>query len=103
VVHPCRRLTHVVQQRQGPVDGAPAAGGIRVSDPSDRFEREAAATAERVMSAPPPGPVVATPTGPAVQRQEAPEEQEKPEEDAQVQGLFVQREEDVNEQGEERA
>src|SRR4051794_32570705 len=85
-------LTHVVQQRQGPVDGAPAAGGIRVSDPSDRFEREAAATAERVMAAPSPAPVAAMPAGPAVQREEAPEE-EKPEEEAPVQGLFVQREE----------
>jgi hypothetical protein len=85
-------LTHVVQQRQGPVDGTPAVGGIRVSDPSDRFEREAAATAERVMAAPAPAPVVTTPAGPAVQRQEAPEE-EKPEEEAPVQGLFVQREE----------
>ena len=27
-------LTHVVQQRNGPVDGTPAAGGIRVSDPA---------------------------------------------------------------------
>ncbi len=35
-------LTHVVQQRSGPVDGTPAAGGVSVSDPSDRFEREAA-------------------------------------------------------------
>jgi hypothetical protein len=34
-------LTHVVQQRNGPVDGTPAPGGIRVSDPSDRFEQEA--------------------------------------------------------------
>ena len=32
-------LAHVVQQSQGPVDGTDAAGGIRVSDPSDRFER----------------------------------------------------------------
>jgi hypothetical protein len=46
-------LTHVVQQRSGPVDGTPAAGGIRVSDPSDRFEREAAATAERAVATPP--------------------------------------------------
>ena len=41
-------LTHVVQQRSGPVDGTPTGGGIKVSDPSDRFEREAAANAERV-------------------------------------------------------
>ena len=45
-------LTHVVQQRSGPVDGSSAPGGIKVSDPSDRFEREAAANAERVMAAP---------------------------------------------------
>lgn len=43
-------LTHVVQQRSGPVDGTPAAGGIKVSDPSDRFEQEASRTAERVAS-----------------------------------------------------
>lgn len=44
-------LTHVIQQRSGPVDGTPAPGGIRLSDPSDRFEREAAANAERAISA----------------------------------------------------
>lgn len=43
-------LTHVVQQRSGPVEGTPAAGGISVSDPSDRFERGAEASAERLMS-----------------------------------------------------
>jgi hypothetical protein len=47
-------LTHVVQQRSGPVDGTPMGGGVSVSDPSDRFEREASATAERVMSEPAP-------------------------------------------------
>ena len=44
-------LTHVVQQSQGPVDGTEVPGGIRISDPGDRFEREAAANAERVVSA----------------------------------------------------
>ena len=34
-------LAHVVQQRQGPVAGAPAPGGITISDPRDRFEQEA--------------------------------------------------------------
>jgi hypothetical protein len=34
-------LTHVVQQRRGPVDGKPAPGGIKISDPSDRYERQA--------------------------------------------------------------
>jgi hypothetical protein len=59
-------LTHVVQQRSGPVDGSDAGGGIRVSDPSDRFEREAVATADRMMSS--PAPVAATPAGVAAQR-----------------------------------
>ena len=75
-------LTHVVQQRSGPVDGTSAPGGIKVSDPSDRFEQEAASNADRVMSAPAPVQTLSA-SGPAVQR-------EAEEEDA-VQGLFVQR------------
>ncbi|MGW4162895.1 eCIS core domain-containing protein [Streptomyces sp. NPDC004788] len=43
-------LTHVVQQRQGPVAGADNGAGLKVSDPSDRFEREAEATAREVMA-----------------------------------------------------
>jgi hypothetical protein len=43
-------LAHVVQQSLGPVEGTDAPGGIRVSDPSDRFERAADATADQVMS-----------------------------------------------------
>ncbi|MEU6347246.1 DUF4157 domain-containing protein [Streptomyces sp. NPDC046977] len=78
-------LTHVVQQRSGPVDGTETAGGIRVSDPSDRFEREAAANADRVMAQP-------APAAPAVQR-----EVEEPEEDS-LQGLFVQRTEETAEE-----
>lgn len=78
-------LTHVVQQRVGPVDGTPAAGGVSVSDPSDRFEVEAARNAERVMSQPAPAvPAVAAPAVqaahdsslPAVQRQGDEEEEE---------------------------
>ncbi|MFG2844179.1 DUF4157 domain-containing protein [Kitasatospora sp. NPDC048296] len=42
-------LTHVLQQRQGPVAGTDNGSGLRVSDPSDRFEREAEANAVRVM------------------------------------------------------
>jgi Domain of unknown function (DUF4157) len=76
-------LTHVVQQRSGPVDGTSAPGGIKVSDPSDRFEREAAANADHVMSAPAPVQTLRT-GGPAVQRQA--EEGEEP-----LQGSFVQR------------
>ena len=71
-------LTHVVQQRNGPVDGTPAAGGIKLSDPSDRFEVEAAANAKQVMSA----PVTAAPAGggSAVQRHG--------DDDHDVQGIF---------------
>ncbi len=95
-------LTHVVQQRSGPVEGTTAPGGIKVSDPSDRFEREAAANAERVMAAPAPVPTAAAGSAaPAVQRHAAEEEpvqglfvqrEGAEEEEEQVQGLFVQRE-----------
>ena len=78
-------LTHVVQQRSGPVDGTEAPGGIRLSDPSDRFEREAAANAERAMSTPDPAA--------SVQRQEEEEQEEEP----TAQGAFVQREEEMEE------
>ncbi|WP_244188948.1 DUF4157 domain-containing protein [Streptomyces yokosukanensis] len=47
-------LTHVIQQRQGPVAGTDSGDGLRVSDPSDRFERAAEANAKRVMTAPLP-------------------------------------------------
>ncbi len=93
-------LTHVLQQRSGPVEGTSAPGGIKVSDPSDRFEREASSTAERVMAAPTP-PTAVGASGSAVQRvtdfgdnmagssvQRQDEEEEEP-----VQGYFVQREE----------
>ncbi|MFD7698880.1 DUF4157 domain-containing protein [Streptomyces caelestis] len=43
-------LTHVIQQRRGPVAGQDNGGGLKVSDPADRFEREAEANAHRVMS-----------------------------------------------------
>jgi hypothetical protein len=72
-------LTHVVQQRAGPVDATPAAGGIAVSHPSDRFEQEAEASA---MS---------------LQRQEMGEEDEEEE----VQTLAVQRQEEMPEEDEE--
>ncbi len=86
-------LTHVVQQRSGPVDGTPTGGGVQVSDPSDRFEQEAAANADRAMSA--PAPATVSPAGPAVQRQA--DEEEQPEE-AAVQGAFVQRQEGEEEE-----
>lgn len=43
-------LTHVLQQRSGQVEGTSSGAGIRVSDPSDRFEREAVATAQRLLT-----------------------------------------------------
>ena len=111
-------LTHVVQQRSGPVDGTPAPGGIKISHPSDSFEQAAERSAGEVMSQTPPPPVAEAPAvaaGPVqrteetpvqpvavgepdvqglfVQRQEE-EEPEKEEEPAPVQGLFVQRQEE---------
>ena len=64
-------LTHVVQQRQGPVDGTPAAGGIRLSDPGDRFERAAEATAASVMSGGSAAPTSAGGAGGATAQREA--------------------------------
>jgi Domain of unknown function (DUF4157) len=44
-------LWHVVQQSQGAVSGSPVpGGGLSISDPSDRFEREAEQTARRVTA-----------------------------------------------------
>jgi hypothetical protein len=85
-------LSHVVQQSQGPVDGTDAAGGIRVSDPSDRFEQAADQTADTVMASMPSSssPSPAAETGavaqrdedeaaiaPSIQREELPEEEEE--------------------------
>ncbi|MFJ9712650.1 DUF4157 domain-containing protein [Streptomyces sp. NPDC101234] len=47
-------LTHVIQQRSGPVAGTDDGTGLRVSDPSDRFERAAEAGATRAMAGPVP-------------------------------------------------
>ena len=101
-------LTHVVQQRSGPVEGTSAPGGIKISNPSDRYERDAAANAERVMSVPaaPVQTAALSATGPSVQRHAAEEEpgvqgmfvQRQEEEEEQVQGLFVQRAEGEEEE-----
>ncbi|WP_069629062.1 eCIS core domain-containing protein [Streptomyces niveus] len=98
-------LTHVIQQRQGPVEGTEAPGGIRVSDPSDRFEREAVANADRVLADPTPAPAppvaaqASASATPAVQRA-AEDEEEQP---ADVQGSFVQRAETKAPEEEEEA
>jgi hypothetical protein len=95
-------LTHVVQQRNGPVDGTPAGGGVKISDPSDRFEREAVANADAVMTTPTAAPAAGgnvqrlTSDAHVVQRQDAPAEEE--EETAQT---YVQRDSDESEQDSE--
>ena len=88
-------LTHVVQQRSGPVDGTPVGGGLKVSHPSDRFEQEAERSADAFMSAA-PSPVAATDggaTAAVAQRQEEPLEEEE-----ELQGMFVQRQEEEEEE-----
>ncbi|HEY0804660.1 MAG TPA: DUF4157 domain-containing protein, partial [Pseudonocardiaceae bacterium] len=57
-------LTHVIQQRGGPVSGGDIGGGLRVSDPADPFERAAEDTARRVMSGPVPEHPATTPDSP---------------------------------------
>lgn len=64
-------LSHVVQQRSGPVDGTDAPGGIRLSDPSDRFERAADETADNVMSGSESASSSSASAGPSVQLEEA--------------------------------
>ena len=61
-------LIHVIQQRRGPVAGTDNGSGLRVSDPSDRFEKEAEAGAARAMSAPTPARPADGPVAAAVQR-----------------------------------
>jgi hypothetical protein len=84
-------LTHVVQQRSGPVDGTPQPSGISVSDPSDRFEQAAEANADRVVQS------VSTA---GVQR-EADHDHDQDADD--VQGLFVQREASEEDEMEDEA
>ncbi|CAD5949936.1 protein of unknown function [Streptomyces sp. KY75] len=49
-------LTHVIQQRKGPVPGTDTGSGLRVSDPSDHFERAAEAERHSCPGPPPPRP-----------------------------------------------
>lgn len=68
-------LTHVIQQRSGPVDGTATGDGVQVSDPSDRFERAAAENADRVMAQPVAAPDAHASSGHGVQRAAAEEEE----------------------------
>lgn len=77
-------LTHVVQQRSGPVDGTPAPGGIKISHPSDSFEQAAESSANRAMIGAAPLASAAAPSS----------AQRLADDEAQVQGIFVQREDD---------
>jgi Domain of unknown function (DUF4157) len=97
-------LTHVVQQRSGPVAGTPAPGGIKVSHPSDAFEQAAESSADRVMTGAAPQPAAASPA--SIQREEEDEELQgtfvqREEEEEEVQGTFVQRNSDEAEETEE--
>ena len=47
-------LVHVIQQRRGAVSGTDTGQGFQVSDPSDRFEREADAVATSALTRTPP-------------------------------------------------
>jgi hypothetical protein len=84
-------LTHVVQQRSGPVDGTPAGGGIQISDPSDRFEQAAEQSADLVMSAGPPAAATAA-SSPAAPLSAQREEDDS--EELSAQALAVQRQEE---------
>lgn len=84
-------LTHVVQQRSGDVPGESIGNGIKLSDPGDWAERQAEATADKVISSqssPAAGHDHAAPAAGAagVQREAAAQEEEP------LQGSFVQRE-----------
>ena len=69
-------LTHVVQQKAGPVAGTPVGGGIRLSDPSDAFEQAADRNATAALTGAPVS--AASPgAGEAASVQRAGEEEEE--------------------------
>jgi len=89
-------LTHVVQQRSGPVAGTPAPGGIQISHPSDSFEQAAESSANRVMSGATPSvetnAAAAAPA--AVQRADTEAAADEEEGAASLQPYAIQREDD---------
>jgi Domain of unknown function (DUF4157) len=103
-------LTHVVQQRSGPVDGTDNGSGVRVSDPSDKFEQAAEASADHVMSGGlGSADTASSGSSSSIQREDALEEQpvqemaiqrdEAEEQEEPVQAMALQRE-DAEEQEE---
>ncbi len=109
-------LTHVVQQKAGPVAGTPTAGGISLSHPSDPFEQAAERSSQQAVAADAAAPPAASVSpAPSVQRQEEEREEEvqgsfvqrqgeeEEEEEGTVQGLFVQRQEEEEKEEEGKA
>jgi hypothetical protein len=105
-------LTHVVQQRAGAVDGTEVGGGLALSHPSDRFEREASSAADRLMAgaAPTPAPAPVTVARHATEDETAQraiaienvaDDEEQPEEEGGA-GLIGQRETDGEAEEEEQ-
>ncbi|QLJ02901.1 DUF4157 domain-containing protein [Streptomyces sp. NEAU-sy36] len=58
-------LTHVIQQRSGPVAGTDHGDGLRMSDPADHFEREAEKSARSALSKPHQRPIGIVPASEA--------------------------------------
>ncbi|MDP9075324.1 MAG: DUF4157 domain-containing protein [Actinomycetota bacterium] len=107
-------LTHVIQQRNGPVEGTPTGDGIAVSHPSDSFEQAAEANADRVMSGGSgdfhAGPAGSSAGGGAGLQRDATEDEavqgafvQRDEDDENLQGAFVQRLEDDDEDNDTEA
>ena len=92
-------LAHVVQQSQGPVDGTDAPGGIRVSDPTDRFERAADDTADEVMASVQAIRATAAPSASEAATSTAVQLDEAEDEEAPVQRETAPDEEDEEEAG----
>ncbi len=84
-------LTHVIQQRSGPVEGTPAGGGVSISNPSDRFEQAAEATADRVMAGGGAGRAAGGDPAGAGPVQRQPDPEPDPEDDQDLQALAIQR------------
>jgi Domain of unknown function (DUF4157) len=91
-------LTHVVQQRSGPVDGTDNGGGVRVSDPSDSFERAASANADQIMSMPASS---AAASGPASSVQRHGDEVQRDGDEEQVEAQRVVQREDEPEEADD--
>jgi Domain of unknown function (DUF4157) len=92
-------LVHVMQQREGPVDGTPTGDGVAVSHPTDRFEREAES---RASSLGPAGETGAAGPAPAQREAEEEEKQSMPlqrqeEDEEEMQTMPLQRQEEEEE------